>query len=120
MDSPDLEARLQSAAREAERACDLLLSPVGQNLEECLAALGTAACHLQDCQAALAQSRGEPALLGQARHVQATVAHASSLLTTAEEFHRNWFQIFRAMLGGYTARGDAAELACPSRVYVQG
>jgi hypothetical protein len=120
MDFSDLEARLWSAAREAEKACDLLLNPVGQNLDECLAALGTAASHLEDCQSALAQSLGHSALLGQARRVQAVVARAGSLLRTAEEFHRNWFLIFRARLGGYTARGDAAELACSSRVYVQG
>jgi len=120
MNSLDLEARLQSAAQEAERACALLLNPIGQNLEECLAALGMAASNLEGCRSALAQSPGHPTLLGPARSVQMVVARAGSLLKTAEEFHRNWFQIFRAKLGGYTARGDAAELACASRVSVQG
>jgi hypothetical protein len=120
MDSPELEARLQTAAREAERACDLLLNPVAQNLDECLAALGAAASHVERCQSALAQSPGSPTIFGQARRLQAVVARAESLLKSAEEFHRNWFQIFRARLGGYTARGDPAELACASRVYVQG
>ncbi len=103
-----------------ERACELLVDPAPQNLEDCLAELGTAAASLASCRAELARHSGEAGLLAKALGLRGTVHRAGFLLRTAADHRQKWFQILRAKMGGYTAQGDPVAVSCAARVCLRG
>lgn len=115
MPAPAIEERLAAALRETERACHLLLTPTMQSLDDCLGILESASVTLADC-----RSASDAALLETVLRLRQTITRAGKLLDTAAEYHRNWHQILRARLGGYTASGGPVELPFGSRLAVQG
>jgi hypothetical protein len=116
----DLQARMETARATLERACELLLDPSPQSLEDCLALLGAVAAALTGSRAEWEGHAGDPALRAEAGRLREAVHRAGFLLESAAAFHRKWLQILRTKMGGYTAQGDPAEVVCAGRVWLQG
>lgn len=120
MTQADLRERMEVARVTLERACDLLMDPTPQRLEDCRVELAMAATSLPGCTAELSRHAGDAVLLAQALRLRQAVQRAGLLLRGAAEHHGKWFQILRAKMGGYTAQGDLAAVSCAARVWLRG
>jgi hypothetical protein len=117
MTSAGISQPVELARAEIERACQCLLHPAAETLEQSLFALGSAVAHLQ---AAGNPCRGNPQALAQADRLREAIRRAGFLLNTASEYHAGWLRILRARMAGYTAEGAPGEVRCASRISVEG
>jgi hypothetical protein len=107
-------------------AGDLLRSPRPARLERCEAALGLAVRELTACKAALGDGGNRPdalacpETLAEARGLKTALERASRLLDSAADHHRRWSRVLGALVGGYTAQGEAAAVTPPSRTILRG
>ena len=112
--------RLVAAKSEVTRACDLLIDPTPEALNNCQDALERAISQLADFRS---QCRDRPAGSG-ARSVACTlrteVRRAARLLQSLARFYSGWERILGAMSGGYTASGDPAPVARTGRLCCRG
>jgi hypothetical protein len=116
----DTSSALRRARLSLIEAGDLLRSPTPAQLDRCEAALKATARELAACRAALGDAGGCPEALAEARGLRTALARARCLLESAADHHRRWSRVLGSLVGGYTARGEAAPVARPGRLILQG
>jgi len=113
----NLQERLRSARTNVWHACELLLSPTPEILDQCSALLETTAREM-------VISRPEPAgnesALQDARQLYTAVRRARVLLDSAFVFRQAWRRRLAGMTAGYTARGEPARVDPSFRLTVRG
>ncbi len=116
-----LTEQLAAAREKLDRACDLLLSPSPEALDQCAPLLQAAVTEVTACQAAMAGPvRPEPGAAAEGRRLQAAVRRARLLLESAAEYHRNWTRRMGAMSAGYDGRGEPAAVDRGRRLILRG
>jgi hypothetical protein len=101
-----------------QRACDMLLSPTAEALDQCSLLLDATARDLAGC-------RPEPGdkgcALQEARLLHSAVRRARILLDCAFSFRQAWSRRLGAITAGYTVRGElAAHAGSGVRLAVRG
>ena len=113
----NLQEKLRSARTNLWHACELLLSPTPEVLDQCSALLVTTA---RNVAISWPEPGGNQSALQEARQLQAAVRHARVLLDSAFAFRQAWGRRLGAMTAGYTARGEPARVDPSFRLTVRG
>ena len=107
-------------------AGDLLRSPRPAQLERSEAVLGRAVRELTACRAALGDGENRPdalecpETLAEARGLKTALERARRLLESAADHHRRRSRVLGALVGGYTAQGEAAAVTPSARMVLRG
>jgi hypothetical protein len=113
----NFQERLWRARLNVRHACEMLLCPTPEVLDQCSLLLETTARDL-------AASRSEPDrnkyTLQEARKLHAAVRHARVLLDSAFVFREAWSRRLGAITAGYTAGGEPARMDRGFRLAVRG
>jgi hypothetical protein len=112
-----LQEKLRRARFDVRRACEMLVSPTPQILDQCFVLLETTTRELAGCRP---EPVGNQSALQEALQLHDVVRHAKTLLDRAFAFHQAWAQRLGAMTAGYTPHGEPAPVAGGSRLAVQG
>ena len=112
-----LQEKLRRARGDVQRACEMLVSPTPQILDQCFVLLETTTQDLAGCRE---EPGGNPAALQEALQLHAAVHHAKALLDGAFAFHQAWARRLGAMTAGYTPHGEPACVAGGFRLVVRG
>lgn len=99
------------------RACESLLVPTPESLDECALRLQAATKTVAQCASGVDAEKGA---LDEARQLQTEVRRTRILLNAAMEFHRQWNRRLGAMSGGYTPAGEPARVDYSRRLLGQG
>lgn len=100
--------QLDGARAGLDEACELLLRPSTEALDECAARCQRAAAELAECQPKIHSARGKPEVLAAARRLSAAVRSARRLLENAATYHNRWQALLGALSGGYVRGGEPA------------
>lgn len=120
MPAAPVAERLVAAQSEVKRACNLLIAPTPEALDNCQDALARAISALTEFRS---QCREVPADAGAKSLVcalRAEVRRARRLLQSLATFYRGWERILGTMSAGYTAGGDPAPVARIGRLCCRG
>jgi hypothetical protein len=112
--------QLASARAGVSDVCQILLSPSPAALDRCAPLLETAVSAVSACLPHLRSSKGTQDEVDEAQRLRLAVRHAKRLLEGAAEFHQNWIRRWGALSGGYTGRGEPADLELGSRMQIEG
>jgi hypothetical protein len=119
-----MAGNIPSAVRRARLALieagDLLCSPRPAQFDRCETALKAAAWELAAFRADVGDAGSCPEALAEARSLKTALERARRLLESAADHHRRWSRALGSLVGGYTARGEAAAVARPGRMLLQG
>jgi hypothetical protein len=120
-DRAQLSEQLAAARENLDRACELLLSPSPEALDQCAPLLEAAVTKVTACQQAVAgQEWTAPGASAEGRRLQAAVRRARRLLDSAAEYHQNWARRIGALSAGYDGRGEPAEVDRGRRLILRG
>jgi hypothetical protein len=108
---------LRRARGDVQRACEMLVSPTPQILDQCFVLLETTTRDLASCRP---EPDGKASALQEAQQLHAAVGHAKTLLDRAFAFHQAWTRRLGAMTAGYTPHGEPACVAGGFRLVVRG
>jgi hypothetical protein len=117
---PEILRRLAAARAAVEQSHYLLLTPSPDVLDRCSDILSQAIGQLSAPPLSRNMPAQDPRVLAEARLLRHQVRIAGRLLEAAASYHFGWNRILRSMVSGYTAHGDAAPLARPGRLAVEG
>jgi len=112
--------RLALARSEVNRACNLLIAPTPETLNDCQDALQRAVSALTELPVESHDVAGGLDAQSVARSLRAEVLRAGRLLQNLASFYRGWERILGAMSGGYTASGNPAPVARQGRFCCRG
>lgn len=119
--TPTLTEQLAEAREKLDCACNLLLTPSPEALDQCAPLLEAAVIKVTACQKAISgQQQTEPAASAEGRQLQAAVRRARRLLESAAEYHQNWIRRIGAMSAGYDGRGEPAAVDRGRRLMLRG
>ena len=102
-----------------DRACERLLTPSPEALDQCSVELESAVRQLADWQPRLAALAGNAVALEEAWEVRRCFERARRLLHGAESFHSNWMRVRGSMSSGYTPTGEPGPGLQGSRIFLQ-
>jgi hypothetical protein len=108
--------QLRSASEQVQHACDLLLAPTPDALDDCSTRLEDAVGHL----AALSTSNNSPETLAEARRLRGAVRRAGALLANAAEYHHRWQEWIGVRTSGYGPDGVPGETVHAARLCLRG
>jgi hypothetical protein len=111
--------QLAATRAELDAACAMLTSPTPDVLDRCSILLESASRQMAECQPQIAQLRGDPAAIEEAWRVRRSFLKAGKLLANAARFHGNWMSIRGALTGGYTDRGEPAQVRHAGRIWIE-
>ena len=125
--------RLAAARAHVDGACELLLSPTPQQMDECSRLLQAAiseiirfcgsnrpALPVSPPATPVSSPGSDDAALEQARLLQTSIGRATRLLESAAAFYTNWIRYLSALCGGYTGQGQPAALERGARLLARG
>lgn len=112
--------RLVAAQWEVKRACDLLLAPTPEALNDCQDALARAASALTEFRLRCQEVPPDSDASSIASALRKDVQRARRLLQNLASFYRGWERILGTMSAGYTAGGDPAPVARVGRLCCRG
>jgi len=115
-----IKNRLDDIGKQLEEACELLLRPSPEVLDECATRCQQAAAELAASLPGLHLERGKPEVLAAAQRLSAAVRSARRLLENAAAYHNRWQALLGAMSGGYLRSGKAAPLVHSERFILRG
>ena len=119
MAATDITARLERARGHLERIFQILIAPSARALDESQLLLAAAVEELESSRPFWHQAQGDTAARKEALRVRAALGQAQRLLETAADFHRRWRRFLGARTGGYTCRGDPAQLPAQCRISLE-
>lgn len=117
MVAANTRAQLREARAKVIQACESLLVPTPESLDECALRLQAATRTVAQCASGVDAEKGA---LDDARQLRLEVQRARILLDAAMEFRRQWNRRLGAMSGGYTPAGEPATVDHGCRVLGQG
>src|SRR5436190_23546391 len=94
--------QLAATRTQLEAACDLLISATPEALDRCSTLLESAGRQMEYCQSRIAEVRGDPAAIEEARRGRRSFIRAGKLLAAAAGVYANWISIRGSLTGGYT------------------
>ncbi|HLH40754.1 MAG TPA: hypothetical protein VKX39_16510 [Bryobacteraceae bacterium] len=97
-----------------------LLSPSPEEIERCLPGLAEAAVCLGQIEGALRGEAADPALAGELQALKRDLEMIGRMIRHSAAFYRGWANLLGAAAGGYTAKGQAAEISIAGAVAVRG
>jgi hypothetical protein len=109
--------RLAAARNAVDDACQLLLSPTPQQLDDCSRLLQSAISEVCGVREGV---RTPTDALRQVRLLRASIGRAARLLESAASFHAHWIRCLGALCAGYTGQGQPAALDRGARLLAQG
>ena len=112
--------RLAAAHSEVKRACNLLITPTPEALNNCQDALSRAVSALTAFRSPCVEAPAGPGVMSMACALRVEVLRARRLLENLASFYRGWERIFGTMSAGYTAGGDPAPVARKGRLCCRG
>jgi hypothetical protein len=112
--------RLATAQSEVQRACNLLITPTPEALNNCQDALARAVSALTEFRSQCVETPAGSGIVSMAGALRAEVLQARRLLQNLASFYRGWERIFGTMSAGYTAGGDPAPVARSGRLCCRG
>jgi hypothetical protein len=115
-----LTGQLRSASERLRHACDLLLAPTPEALDDCSTILEGAVRHLAALQPALGAGNNSPETLAEARRLLGAVRRAGALLANAAEYHHRWQEWIGVRTSGYGPDGVPGETAHAARLCLRG
>ena len=113
----NLQKKLRRASTNVVHACEMLLRPTPEVLDQCSVLLETTA---RDLAGRRPGPDSNGSILQEARQFLRAVRHARILLDSAFAFHQVWSYRLGAMTAGYTARGEPASADHGIRLAVRG
>ncbi len=112
--------KLAAARAEVDAACQILLSPTPEELDQCAARLAAALAHVTDCRTAAQSDVSAEQPRREAHRLGRSLRRAHRLLEAAAAFHNGWVRCLGAMCAGYTNRGEPAAVERGGRILVRG
>jgi hypothetical protein len=108
-----------AARAHLDAVCRLLTSPTAEALDSCSALMEAVGELLMDGHARIAEAQRDPAALEAAWSVRRAFLRAVKLLEGAAAFHTGWVAIRGSITGGYTSRGEPAQVLHPGRISIE-
>jgi len=115
-----LVEQLMAARQQLDFACELLVKPSPEAVDNCSSVLEAAGHSLAECQPGLNAQAGNATALEAAWRLRRSFVRTTRLLHSAADFHLNWMQLRGAMTGGYTGSGESAPLLHGNRISLHG
>jgi hypothetical protein len=112
--------RLVAAQWEVKRACNLLIAPTPEALDNCQDALTRAVSALTEFRSQCLEVLADPGARPMVDALRAEILRAGRLLQNLAGFYRGWERILGTMSAGYTAGGDPAPVARIGRFCCRG
>jgi hypothetical protein len=111
------QERIRRARINVRHACEMLLCPTPQALDQCSVLLETTA---RDLAGSRPEPDGNQSTLQEARLLHAAVRHARALLDSAFALRQAWSRRLGAITAGYTPGGEPARADPGFRLAVRG
>ncbi len=115
-----IKKHLDDAGMRLAEACELLLRPSPEALDECAARCQRAASELAASLPGIQSARGKPEVMAAARRLSEAVRSARRLLENAAAYHNRWQALLGAMSGGYLRNGEPAPVVRCERFILRG
>jgi hypothetical protein len=106
----------QSAGRQLQEACQLLVTPTPENLARCLKLLDAASHALRPGIAPVSNRKS----LREVESLRDLVRRAGALLECAAEYHRKWATLAGTMTAGYAAGGQPGQYVASGTLCLRG
>jgi hypothetical protein len=116
---PAVSEQLAATRAQLDAACELLIAPTPQALDQCSMILEAAGRQAAEHMPSLAEARGNGEAIAEAQRLHRSVQRARSLLENAGRFHIGWLAIRGTLTGGYTDRGEPAPVRHAGRVCLE-